>query len=254
MSQILSQVVNADLEVARLRKALSDAINQQDTVHQVALLEICPFASQSRRERFIPISATQAIINPLLSIEPPHVPGGAPRWVATGTQVRLRLGTMETIREGSIDGPAYDALSDDVKALTLAEMTEQSRKQRMTGEGKPLKLTNRQLSMFSGLSNNAFDIFGKEGGQLLPSTIWDSDSSTQQIWLALIKRGVLTLVSGDLEKNRNTWRVNPGPRFEEAATLLLEGDTFKRGSYAYEHAQEFFKRDKMQTKPRRTRP
>lgn len=254
MQRILAEVINANTEVDRLRRELDQATFHQNKVHEAALLAICPFASQSRRERFIPISATQAITNPVLSIAPPHVPGGLPRWVATGSQVRFRMGTMETIREGSIDGPAYDALPEHVKALTLAEMTERSREQRMTGEGKPLKLTTRQLSMFSGLSNNAFDISGKEGGQLLPSTVWDSDSSTQQIWIALIKRGVLTLVSGNLESNRNTWRVNPGPRFEEAITLLLEGDTFKRGSYAYEHAQAFFKRENMSTKQRRSRP
>jgi hypothetical protein len=245
MSNILGLVAKNDADVARLEKELTQAKVDRRVLHEKALKEICPFAALQRNEVFIPIGATQAIVNATLSVQPPHTPGGPYRWEARGKQVRFRLGVMESVREGSIDQPAYEALPEEVRALTLADMVENTKQQALTGVNKPLKLTERQLSMFAGLGNNnerlKFNTQGVEGGQRLPSAIWDSQSSTQQIWRTLIKRGVLTLVSGNAEHTHSSWMVNPGPRFEEAVSLLLDTDVLKRGSIAYDHAHNAFR-------------
>lgn len=38
-----------------------------------------------------------------------------------------------------------------------------------------------------------------------------------------------------------TWRVNPGPRFDEAVSLLLDGKSLARGSLAYKKAWEILR-------------
>lgn len=245
MSDLLAKFKQANDEVLRLEDALETAKVTRREAHEKALEVICPFAKVPRLERFIPISATQAILGAHLSIRPPHVPGGPVRWEARGKQVRFRLGVTEGIREGTIDQPAYEALPEAVRSLTRAQMVDNTKEQSLTGMNAPLKLTERQLSMFAGLGDNneriRFNIQGVEGGQSLPHAIWDSQSSTLQIWRTLIKRGVLTLVSGNPEGAYSGWKVNPGPRFEEAVDLLLGGDVYSRNSAAYEGALKAFR-------------
>lgn len=245
MSTIFEQVKQNDDELVRLEKALAQAKTERRALHEKALKETCPFATLPRAEVFIPLGPTQAIIGATFSIQPPHTPGGSYRWEARGKQVRFRLGIMEGVREGAIDQPAYEALPEDVRALTRQDMVEKTKEQALTGASKPLKLTERQLSMFALLGcNNERRVFNTqdvEGGQRLPSAIWDSQSSTHQIWRTLIKRGVLTLVSGNAEHTNSSWMVNPGPRFEEAVSLLLDTDVLKRGSIAYDQAHNAFR-------------
>lgn len=246
MSDILKQVAQIDQEIEALQKQLLEAKQKQKTAHEKALLEVCPFASMERRERFIPLSATQAIVAPYLSMQPPHTPSGLPRWVARGQQVRFRRGVMETIREGTIDQPAYEALSEEMRALTREQMVENTKGQALTGAGKPLKLTERQLRMFLGLADTIergakFNLNGTKEGQRLPGSIWDSQSATQQIWLGMVKRGVLVLASGNPEDDYRVWRVNPGPRFVEAVDLLLDSEWLKPGTIARERALDAFR-------------
>lgn len=52
----------------------------------------------------------------------------------------------------------------------------------------------------------------------------------------MLKRGVLELVEGNASDNYMAWRVNPGPRFQEAVSLLFDTGFLKEGSLAYEGA------------------
>ena len=245
MSDILNQVKHLDAEVARLDEELGQAKAKRRDLEAKALEQICPFAKTPRNERFIPINKTQAIIGANLFIRPPHTKDGSYRWEARGKLVRFRLGVAEGVREETIDQPAYEALPEELRALTRESMVENTKEQALTGANKPLKLTERQLHMFSGLGDNNerlhFNIQGVEGGQRLPSGIWDSQSSTQQIWLTMLKRGVLTLVGGNPEGSYSSWKVNPGPRFEEAVALLLDTDVLSRGSASYANALKAFR-------------
>lgn len=111
------------------------------------------------------------------------------------------------------------------------------------GLDKPLKLSERQTSMFLLLSR--MDHAGqqpfkhRENGQPLPHAQWDSYSATVDIWRGLLRRGVLTLVSG---LNFTEWKVNPGPRFEEAIDLALNTPSaLAEGSFARQAVLEAFR-------------
>lgn len=95
------------------------------------------------------------------------------------------------------------------------------------GMDKPLKLSERQMSMFMLLSRSDMTrtrpFKHRQEGQPLPSNQWDSHSATVDIWRSLVRRGVLHLVSGNAFRE---WKVNPGPRFQEAIDLLLAAPDF----------------------------
>ena len=181
------------------------------------------------------------------TMRPPHVEGGKPHWHAEGQEVRFRMGNPEKVRRSTIDQPAFEALPADVQALIFDDMASASMEKGITGENKALKLTERQLKMFSMiatmpmLGQKPFRLEGVEGGQRLPGgATWDgSVVTTNLIWTALVKRGVFDLVDG--YGSYQHWRVNPGPRFEQAVNLLLESDVFPRDSTAYRDALAFFR-------------
>ena len=244
---LLQQVAENNALVQRLENELGLAKRQQWELHAQALKAVCPFAQQDREKRFIPLGPTRALLKPVLAMRPGHVPGQLPIWEATGQEVRFRLGRVENIRQTSIDQPAFEALPDDIKALTRQAMLEQSQEQKLVGMDKPLKLTDRQLRMFSNLAGAmseripAFNPKGVEGGQPLPSGVWGSMTDTLEIWRAMAKRGVLEIVQGNEQSSFHQYRVNPGPRFEEAVDLLLTSDILPRGSVAYRKVMEAFR-------------
>lgn len=87
---------------------------------------------------------------------------------------------------------------------------------------KPLKLSERQMLMFATLARmeqtGQLRFKPREHGQQLPHSQWESYTATVDIWRSLVRRGVLTLVSGQAFAE---WKVNPGPRFQEAIDLSL---------------------------------
>lgn len=244
---LLQQVAENHALVQRLENELGLAKRQQRDLHLQALEAVCPFAKQERNLRFIPLSANRALIHPTLAMRPGHVPGQPPIWQATGQEVRFRLGRVENIRQTTLDQPAFEALPENVKTLTFQDMVGASQAQKLVGMDKPLKLTERQLKMFAHLAGAiseripAFNPQGVEGGQPLPSGIWGSMTDTLEIWRAMAKRGVLEIVQGNEQSSFHQYRVNPGPRFEEAVDLLLTSDILPRGSVAYRKVMEAFR-------------
>lgn len=183
---------------------------------------VCP--EIVRQSRFVPLTKTTALIVHRIEMSQPLTPNRLPHWTAYGSKVRFRVGNQEAIGPGSIEQPVYEALPEDVKSLDRAGMVESSREQKLTGMDKPLKVTARQGWMLSMLATNNerlhFSASPVEEGQRLPSGIWDSVSSTQSIWTAMVKRGVLVMVKGQLSDRWSQWRVNPGPRFQEAVEIV----------------------------------
>jgi hypothetical protein len=244
---LLQQVAQNDALVNRLQAELDTAKRQQWELHAQALKAVCPFAQQDREKRFIPLGPTRALLKPVLAMRPGHVPGQPPIWQATGQEVRFRLGRVENIRQTSLDQPAFEALPEDVKTLTFQDMVSASQAQKLVGMDKPLKLTERQLQMFANLAGAiseripAFNPQGVEGGQPLPSGIWGSMTDTLEIWRAMAKRGVLEIVQGNEQSSFHQYRVNPGPRFEEAVDLFLTSDILPRDSVAYRKVMEAFR-------------
>ena len=178
------------------------------------------------QERFIPLSPTTGLAVHRVEMRPPLVEGQAPYWAAIGHKVRFRVGSEEAVGPFTLEQPAYEALSEDVRNLTRQAQRAASKEQKLTGINAPLKLTDRQCEMFALLVNNnerlAFSSAAVDGGQRLPSAIWDSQSSTQAIWSAMVKRGVLEIVQGTLSDPYSKWRVNPGPRFPDAVVLVAK--------------------------------
>lgn len=185
---------------------------------------VCP--EIVRQSRFVPLTKTTALIVHRIEMSRPLTPNRLPHWTAYGAKVRFRMGHQEAIGPGSIEQPLYEALPEDVKSLGRADMVDSSREQKLTGMDKPLKITARQGSMLSMLATNNerlhFSASPVEEGQRLPSGIWDSVSSTQSIWTAMVKRGVLVMVKGQLSDRWSLWRVNPGPRFREAIDIVAQ--------------------------------
>lgn len=224
---LLDQVSQNDALVERLERELRQARSEQRQLHEAALKEICPFDTSRRppeEQRFIPLGPTQALLNPVFQIRSAGTPNGIPVWEASGQEVRFRLGRPERVRQSSIDQTAFEALPEEVRSMTYAAMVERTARQDLVGMDKPLKLTPRQLEMFTGLAHMAsygkpaFDPLGKDGGQRLPHGVWGSVASTLEIWRAMVKRGVFILVDGDPTISAN-WLVNPGPRFQEAIEM-----------------------------------
>ena len=224
---LLDKVSQNDALVERLERELRQARSEQRQLHAAALKEICPFNTSPNPpadQRFIPLGPTQALLNPVFHIRSAGTPNGLPVWEASGQEVRFRLGRPERVRQSTIDQTAFDALPEEVRSMTYAAMVERTSQQYLIGMDKPLKLTPRQLEMFTGLAHmesygkSAFDPLGKDGGQRLPHGIWGSVASTLEIWRAMVKRGVFILVDGDPTISSN-WLVNPGPRFQEAVQM-----------------------------------
>lgn len=243
---LLQDVVEVDAQVLRLEAELGEARRRQRELHHQALAAVCPFAAQAREERFVPLGPTRALVRPELSMRPPHVAGGVPLWEARGQEVRFRLGRVEAVRHTVVDQAAFEALPDDVRALTFEAMQAASLDQVLVGMDRPLKLTARQLTLFAGLADMGmegranFNPQGVEGGQRLPGGVWNSMTDTTDIWRALVKRGVLDLVSGG-EASFQQYRVNPGPRFDEAVEMLLASDVLNRDSLVYQKVLEAFR-------------
>ena len=175
------------------------------------------------------------------------VPSCTPWYFPEGQEIRFRLGRAEKVRHTAIDQQAFEALPPEVRALTWEDMEAATQEQAITGQHKPLKLTERQLHVFSQIATmprmgmKSFRLEGVERGQPLPGgSTWDGSAvTTHTIWSALVKREVFELVE-DRGSYQN-WLVNPGPRLEEAVNLLLGSDVFPRDSIAYREALAFFR-------------
>lgn len=241
MSDLLRQATDAHHLAARLAQEHARAVQTLRQTEQVVMEQICPFHTQPYPKRFIPLDTDRALISPSLSLEFPEDPTQPPFWKAHGQEVVFRLGGPQKTRQLALTQAEFEALPLSVRQLTAHEMTQVT--EAPIGLDKPLKLSERQMSMFLLLSR--MDHAGqqpfqhRENGQSLPHAQWDSHSATVDIWRGLLRRGVLTLVSGQAFAE---WKVNPGPRFEEAIDLALNTPgVLTEGSFARQAVLEAFR-------------
>lgn len=264
-SDLLTRLADQHATVQRLETETRVARRDLSDIEQAALKAVCPFADTPFEKRFVPLSHTRALINVSLRMRLAQTPGQLPVWEARGQEVRFRLGRAEPLRQSTIDQPTFEALPESVKALTSEQMYQTSLERELIGMDKPLKLSERQQRMFSELAQmsltsnvSPFDPRGVEGGQPLPSGIWGSRPDTNSIWQALCKRGVLTMVSGEETGSFTFYRVNPGPRFQEAVQIVLNSPHFNAGSVLIEQVKKHLLLDTSPEAeapaPRRPRP
>jgi hypothetical protein len=220
LEQTHHTLVRLNREQAATKKAF-------DALETEALQRICPFYSVPHSDRLIPLAQDRALVMPSLSLhfhQNPEDPNERPYWKASGQEVAFLMGRRQKIGKREITQAEFEALPAEIRSLTAEQMAEVD--EPLIGMDKPLRLSSRQMKIFTHLATMpqsgqpAFQF--QEKGQALPRAHLDSYSTTVDIWRSLVRRGVLTVVSG---QHFGQWKVNPGPRFLEAIDLILVAET-----------------------------
>lgn len=207
--------MTAQEQVKLAQQKLDSAKSAQQKLRREALEALCPFEAEAR----VALSKTQFFKVHVRSLVMDEE-SGLVQWKLDGATYRVVNGQEILIKDkGELSQATFEALPEDIRRLSQTDQKVWTAKKAVRVANKPLKLTPKQQSLFK-LCLTSTGRMSLLAGSVPTGARLETANITQQQWKELVVREVLTLVQGDLTRPFGTWKIKPGPRFQEACSLV----------------------------------